>query len=123
MNRFIPLLALIVMSFLLADIRAASADGMTWNVRNEHPNAIALEFYSEDGTAAWPGDGEVFLLEDENDHAFPLQCEAGETICYGAWVRGDATRYWGTGKGAEQSCEQCCYVCDGGETPLIVISE
>ena len=123
MKRFIPLLAVTVMSFFLADFAPASADSLTWNIRNEHPNAIALEFYSVDANTAWPGDGEVFLLEDEDDHTFPLQCEAGETICYGAWVRGDSSQYWGAGKGGDQACEECCYVCDGGESPLIVISE
>ena len=41
----------------------------------------------------------------------------------GAWVRGDSSSFWGTGKGGAEGCESCCYVCDGEETPVIVIAE
>ncbi len=123
MSRIGWLPALLLLVFCLAGADVVQAESLTWNVRNDHPNAVSLEFYSDDGRTSWPGDGEVYVLDDGQDHAFPIQCDLGERICYGAWVRGDETQYWGVGKDGAQSCESCCYRCDGGETPLIVITE
>jgi hypothetical protein len=123
MRRFGLLIISLVFATCLFDIDIVRADSLTWNIRSEHPNSIAVEFYSEDGSTSWPGDGEVYLIDDSDDHSYPLQCEAGETICYGAWVMGDEASFWGVGKGGGEACEDCCYVCGDGETPMQVVSE
>ena len=123
MRRIGLVFALSVFVSCLFGASVGQADSLTWNVRSEHPNSIAIEFYSADSDGSWPGDGEVYLIDDDADHSYPLQCDAGETICYGAWVRGDSSSFWGTGKGGAEGCESCCYVCDGAETPMIVIAE
>lgn len=99
----------------------AQDSSITFYVQSLHPNIVDLEFYSQDYDVSWPGDGEVYSLSDDEVIEFPLSCQSGEQICYGAWVRGSQSSEWGVGKENTGGCESCCYVCDGGETPVIVI--
>jgi hypothetical protein len=105
-------------SFALAPA-AALADDVTFVMQNHHPNALELELYSQDREHVWPGSGEVYLLDDGETKEVPLSCEAGESICYGAWISGDQNTYWGVGPNNSQTCEGCCYTCEGGQTEQI----
>lgn len=97
----------------LAVSGAASADSLLWTFQSEHPNAVSLEFYSQDYDSAWPGNGEVFVIDDWAAHDYNLECETGELICYGAWVRGDSSEFWGVGIDNSEYCEDCCSYCGG----------
>lgn len=99
---------------------AAAAD-VTFVMRNDHPNALRVELYSQDRDHVWPGGGQDYYLDDGETKTMPLSCEEGETICYGAWIDGDQGTYWGVGPGNTQDCEGCCYTCTGGETEEIVL--
>ncbi len=99
----------------------ASAASLTWNVRSNYPRIVHLEFYSIDRNAAWPGDGDVIVLDDQEKRSFAIECNRGDQICLGAWVPGREHRYWGAGRHAQYGCETCCYTCDGGETLLEVL--
>jgi hypothetical protein len=68
---------------------------LTWSFRNNHPNRVQLEFYSQHRNASWPGGGRAYVLNDYDRHTFNLNCWRGEKICYGAWVDGNANEYWG----------------------------
>jgi hypothetical protein len=114
-------LALIIVIGTFATI-SAKADTLEWNVQSQHPNIVSLEFYSQDYSRAWPGDGEVYLLDDYDTKSFVLSCETGEQICYGAWVRGDDNAYWGVGRDDSNNCSDCCYVCGGGATKTMVLN-
>lgn len=98
---------------------AAFADDVTFVMKNGHPNALELELYSQDREHVWPGNGEVYLLDDGETKEVPLSCEAGESICYGAWISGDQNTYWGVGPNSSQTCDNCCYTCEGGQTEQI----
>lgn len=100
-------------------VGAAYADDVTFVMRNDHPNAVELELYSQDREHVWPGGEEVYYLDDGETKEIPLTCEAGETICYGAWIAGDQGSYWGVGPDNVQQCETCCYTCEGGQTEQI----
>ena len=100
----------------------ASAESLTWNVRSDYPRIVHLVFYSIDRNAAWPGDDEVYILDDWDVQTYTLECNRGEQICLGAWVRGSDDEYWGVGYNGEQGCESCCYICDGGETGVEVLA-
>ena len=102
---------------------AASAADMSFVLRNEHPNALRVELYSQDRNHVWPGGGEDYYLDDGETKEMSLACNQGESICYGAWIDGDEETYWGVGPGNAENCSDCCYVCDGGETEEIVLSE
>lgn len=112
----------IFVSFLFG-AGVGQAETLTWNVVSEHPNTVQLEFNAIDTGGSWPGDGEVYVIDDDEEHSYTLQCEAGERICYGAWVKGDPDSYWGIGPDGKEACDDCCFSCDGGETPLQVFAE
>ena len=44
---------------------------------------------------------------------YKISCIKGEKVCYGAWLQGNSSRYWGVGKGNQQKCADCCYTCGG----------
>lgn len=106
-----------------AGLAAANAAEVTFTMRNEHPNAVEVELYSQDRNHVWPGDGQIYLLDDGETKSIPLSCNEGEKICYGAWVSGDKTTYWGTGPNNGEVCEDCCYTCQGGSTEEIDLTE
>jgi hypothetical protein len=97
----------------------ASAGDVTFAIKNSHPNAMRVELYSQSRNHVWPGKGEDYFLDDGETKEIPLSCETGESICYGAWVDGDEGTYWGVGPGGKETCEDCCYTCEGGETEEI----
>jgi hypothetical protein len=102
---------------------SASAADVTFMMRNNHPNAVEVELYSQDRDHVWPGNGEIYSLDDGETKQMPLSCEEGERICYGAWVAGDRDTYWGVGPGNTQACDDCCYTCTGGNTETIDLVE
>ena len=102
---------------------AAMAADVTFVMKNEHPNAVEVELYSQDRDHVWPGHGEVYYLDDGETKQIPLSCEEGEKIFYGAWVSGDKGTYWGTGPDNGEHCANCCYTCTGGETEEIDLVE
>lgn len=97
----------------------ALADDVTFVMKNSHPNAVELELYSQDRDHVWPGGNQVYYLDDGETKQMSLACEEGEKICYGAWTSGDKSTYWGTGPDNAQTCDDCCYTCEGGETEEI----
>jgi hypothetical protein len=113
--------------FALAAVLVASGPGLaeevTFVMNNGHPYAVEVELYSQDRDHVWPGGNQVYVLDDDETKSIPLSCNAGETICYGAWVQGDQGTYWGVGPNNGQSCQDCCYTCEGGATEEINLVE
>ncbi|MBW6423498.1 hypothetical protein KX729_18735 [Rhizobium sp. XQZ8] len=103
-------------------VPALAAD-VSFIMKNDHPNAVEVELYSQDRKHIWPGGNEVYYLDDGESKQIHLSCQQGEKICYGAWVSGDKQTYWGTGPNNKQACEDCCYTCEGGETEEINLVE
>jgi hypothetical protein len=101
----------------------ASAGEVTFIMKNSHQFRVQVELYSQDRNHVWPGNNKVYILDDEETKRIPLSCNEGEKICYGAWVDGDASTYWGVGPNDKQQCEDCCYVCQGGNTETINLVE
>ena len=102
---------------------AAHAGDVTFQIKNNHPNAMRVELYSQDRDYVWPGDGKDFYLDDGETRQLPISCNEGEKICYGAWVDGDEETYWGVGPNNKETCEDCCYTCSGGQTEEIDLEE
>ena len=102
---------------------SAIAADVTFVMRNEHPYAVRVELYSQDRNHVWPGGSQDYYLDDGETKEMSLACNQGETICYGAWVDGDEDTYGGVGPGNSEDCSDCCYVCDGGETEEITLTE
>lgn len=97
----------------------AFAENLTFKVRSYHKNQVDIAFYSQNRNVSWPGGNKVWVIKDYEVHSYALNCVQGEKICYGAWVRGSSSTYWGGGEGGKQACKSCCYTCSGGETPII----
>lgn len=107
----------------LAAVAPAFAADVTFVMRNDHPNAVEVELYSQDRDYVWPGNNQVFYLNDGETKEIPLSCEEGEKICYGAWIEGDKQSYWGVGPENAETCDDCCYTCEGGQTEQINLTE
>ncbi|MCW0001275.1 hypothetical protein OE766_23925 [Pararhizobium sp. YC-54] len=116
---------LTALSVLLAlgSVSAAAAADVTFQMKNSHPNAVEVELYSQDRDHVWPGNNQVYLLDDGETKQIPLSCDEGEKICYGAWISGDKSTYWGTGPDNAETCTDCCYTCTGGNTEEIDLTE
>ena len=113
----------IILAHLAGAAAPAFAEDVTFVMRNHHQYAVEVELYSQDRDHVWPGGGQVYYLDDGETKRMPLSCQAGETICYGAWVSGDPGSYWGVGPDDQDGCESCCYVCEGGMTEEINLVE
>jgi hypothetical protein len=92
-----------------------SATSMTWTVKSMYKYRVQIAFYSRARNHEWPGNGQAWDLNDYNDHTYTLNCRRGERVCFGAWVTGNASKYWGVGFGGKQGCSTCCFIC--GEQP------
>jgi len=112
------LLAAALAALLLAPA-FASAENLTFKVRSFHKNQVDIAFYSQNRNHEWPGGGKVWVIKDYEVHDYKLNCVKGEKVCYGAWVRGTNRTYWGSGQGGKQRCDSCCFVCNGGTTPVM----
>ncbi len=88
---------------------------MVWQVKSNYQYRVQIAFYSRERTHEWPGNGQAWDLNDFNNHNYTLSCRRGEKICFGAWVTGNANKYWGVGFGGKQGCSTCCFYC--GEQP------
>lgn len=89
----------------------ASAADMAFYLRNQSAGAVAVELHSAARAYSWPGDDKVYRLDKAERKSVPISCEAGERICYGAWVVGDDRTFWGIGPDRDQQCEDCCWIC------------
>lgn len=95
---------------------AASADSLVWTVRSEFRYKVQIKFFSQDRNHVWPNANEAYDLNDYGTHTYNLRCRSGEKICFGAWVTGNANRYWGGGYNNAHACSRCCFTCGGGPT-------
>ena len=90
---------------------AAQADEMAFFMKNKASRAVVVELRSRERDHVWPGDGQVYLLETGESKSVPIACEAGENICYGAWLNGDDRTVWGVGPDNDHPGSDCCYIC------------
>lgn len=99
---------------------AAQAETITFRVKSSYEFKVQIAFYSQSRDHMWPGPGRAYNLDDDSTQSFPLACEAGEKICYGAWPTGNASKAWGVGPKGQNRCSQCCFTCGEGDvTPVI----
>lgn len=115
------LLALTLIGLLPA--AQSRADSVLFSVQSEYPYIVHIAFYSDDRNWIWPNGNEVYVLDDSRVHDYPLSCQYGEKICYGAWPEGRRDTYWGVGPDNGRRCTDCCYYCDGGKTGVIVLRD
>lgn len=100
---------------------SAKADSITWQIRSFHKNAVDVAFYSQNRKHVWPAANQVYVIRDFNVARYKLSCVRGETICYGAAVKGNYSLYWGVGINGKNACKGCCQTC-GGDTVTTVFN-
>lgn len=120
MNRYILSVGLASLIAVFT-VSTAFATNQIFRVQSNYPYRVQIEFYSQARDAAWPGDGMAYDLNDGRTQTFNLDCDYGEQICYGAWVTGDSSEYWGVGYANQYSCDSCCLVCGHGEGPVFTL--
>jgi len=110
------------MSVLLLAGPAHAAD-MAFFVKNLRSQGVAVELFSRDRDTVWPGGDKVFLVEPGTRKSIPITCNAGERICYGAWVNGNDAISAGVGPDNDRKCDDCCFTCVEKSTETIDLTE
>jgi hypothetical protein len=95
---------------------------VVFRIKSLDQYAVQVKFYSKNRRVAWPGRGTAYDLKDSALHSFPLSCEPGEAICYGAWRNRNTGVFWGVGYNAGHGCQQCCRIC-GSQTWTFVLND
>lgn len=90
----------------------AAAEEMTFRFVSHVASPVWVELYSAENQRSWPEDGQLFILADSSPRKFTVPCEQGERICYGAWVEGDVSQFWGAGHEGKKNCDDCCRICE-----------
>lgn len=109
----LTVLWLCLAGFMTGAAPAAQAGTILWQIQKFHPGQVDLAFYSQNRRHEWPGGGNVYYLQDYSVRKIKISCIDGERVCYGAWVRGNSNRYWGSGYKSQNRCSTCCYTCQG----------
>lgn len=111
------LIASVLLAISMLGPSAAVADQQMVTIKSNAEYKVHLKFYSQYYNRSWPGPNAstVWVLDDYARHTYNLSCSTGEKICYGAWVAGDSSQYWGTGSNNRNSCSSCCFTCGGGD--------
>ena len=97
-----------------------AATQQTWTVKSMYQYKVQIAFYARERNHEWPGNGQAWDLNDYNNHTYTLNCRRGEKICFGAWVTGNSSKFWGVGFGGKQGCASCCFVCGQQPQPQVL---
>lgn len=114
---------LILAAALLLLVPPAFGADLTFFMKNVAPSAVVVEFSSAAHGTRWPGNDQVYLLDEGEKKSVTIDCEEGDRICYGAWVNGDDSVAWGIGPDNDRYCDDCCRICTAEKTEPIVIGE
>ena len=142
MNRLTCLLGAIAVACLTATSTPSAAAEMTFQLVNDTDRPLNLKLFSKsESHQQWPSKTKAFSVRpDAAVQQIKITCEAGEQICWGAWmtvqsVGGEAgaggqratstARYTaGAGERGQRSCANCCHVCkDGVLTPAMKLRD
>jgi hypothetical protein len=123
MFKSVVLAVIVALSSFWLTGTAAAQSTLTFRMLSEHPDDLEVVFYSDDRKGfQWPAGRRVYELDDSDDVSrFKINCLGGEKICYGAWVADRPKVSWGVGRNNQFTCKNCCYKCNGGETPVITL--
>jgi hypothetical protein len=102
----------------------ANRSRLVWKFQNIYGNTVEVAFYSKTRAVTWPAVGDArlsaWLIASGAVETFSLECQPGELICFGAWVRGNDRAVWGVGPRSLRGCTACCYTCGSDTRPTIL---
>ncbi len=104
------LVALIIST---AAVTPALAERMTWTFDTSNiTDDIQVQLYSQIDDQEWPDTDRAWVIDvEESKSTYNISCVYEEEICYGAWVDGDTSSYWGTGFNDRYNDSSACHVC------------
>lgn len=104
-----------------AKAREKAANSVTFEITSKDRRQVDIKFFSKTRDVVWPSTDRAYYIEAYNaeKHTYPLSCNRGEKICYGAYRHEDTSTYWGVGYKAQKGCDDCCITCGNG--PLTAI--
>lgn len=91
------------------------AGSVLFRVTNSGEYKMRLRFYSSSRSVTWPSVSNSYVLADSNEHQYPITCQVGERVCYGAYYENGST-YWGKGRDITRACTDCCLTCSTQQT-------
>lgn len=109
-RQFVAVFGLIAGMMLVS--LGARAEEITFRFVSQVSSPVWVKLFSDEGQKSWPEDGRLFILADSSPQKFTVPCEPGERVCYGAWIEGDFSRYWGAGHEGKKNCDDCCRICE-----------
>ena len=84
--------------------------------RNYSGNTVYFKFFSQSRRWVWPSNTTAWVSPpDRQQRVVNLSCQRREKICLGGWWPSNPNVYWGVGPRGDQSCSNCCYICNGGQ--------
>jgi len=102
---------------------SAQAESLRWQFRSFDSKVVDVKFFSSNRNHVWPSRDTVYTIKNYDVQTYNLSCISGEKICFGAWRRGNDSKYWGAGHTGKKACSTCCYICNGTPTKLINLNE
>ena len=100
----------------------------------QNPNSLKMTFRNQDShdlllnvrtrarTHAWPAAASSWPIAAGKSHTVAIACRQGDSICFGAGRAepddADKGAYWGRGVDGSHGCENCCYLCGGGDVAV-----
>ena len=88
---------------------------LTIPFKNSSNSLVNLRFFSQNRNNLWPDANNAWALSSSTQQSFSLECNPGESICWGASQRlGSGKGYgvsWGVGVFGRNACKGCCLTC------------
>jgi hypothetical protein len=115
-----PFGSLILFLLCIVPMRAAEAASFDWRWTNRSGKLVHVQIYANGRNNIWPATEQHWIVpSDRKFYTNRISCKRGEKICYGAWIADQPDLYWGVGKGGQQNCSNCCFVCDGQQSSML----
>ena len=104
---------------VIAMLAQAQAETMDFHLKNSTGKAIQVRMFSQTRTWQWPSATTAWDQKNKKTASYPITCNAGEKVCYGAWPTKKPTSWgWGVGPAGTMKCTACCNTC-GADTGVI----
>lgn len=97
-------------------------DTMTWDIKNNCSAPVDLQLFDKTGGGVWPAIDRVYRLDAGERWVQRIECNTNSRICFGAGLRSNYSVYWGVGLSNDQSCSDCCKVCNGSSPEALSLT-
>src|SRR3984957_15224231 len=87
---------------VIAMLAQAHAETMDFHLKNSTGKAIQVRMFSQTRVWQWPSATTAYDQKNKKTASYPITCNAGEKVCYGAWPTKKPTS-WGWGAGPAPS--------------------